>query len=41
MFGNLGNMAGMLKQAQQMQAQMKKMNAKLEAARVTGDAGGG
>jgi hypothetical protein len=34
-------MAGMLKQAQQMQAQMKKMNAKLEAARVEGNAGGG
>ena len=41
MLGNLGNMAGMLKQAQQMQAQMKKMNKKLEAARVEGDAGGG
>ena len=41
MLGNLGNMAGLLKQAQQMQSHMKKMNAKLETARVEGNAGGG
>ncbi|QDT36244.1 YbaB/EbfC family nucleoid-associated protein [Stratiformator vulcanicus] len=41
MFKGLGDMAGLLKQAQQMQARMKEMQDKLAEARVTGASGGG
>lgn len=41
MLGNLGNMAGLLKQAKEMQAKMKQMNDRLEKTRVEGNAGGG
>jgi len=41
MFGNLGNMAGLLKQAKEMQTKMKQMNDRLEKTRVEGNAGGG
>ena len=35
------NLAGMLKQAQQMQSKMQEMQARLEATLVVGAAGGG
>ena len=35
------NLAGMMKQAQQMQAKMQEVQAKLEATEVTGEAGAG
>jgi DNA-binding YbaB/EbfC family protein len=41
MFRNLGDMAGLLTQAKKFEAEMKKLNERLEKARVEGDAGGG
>lgn len=41
MFGNLGNLAGMLKSAKEMQGQIAKMQEELAARRFDGDAGGG
>jgi nucleoid-associated protein EbfC len=41
MFGGLGDLAGMLKQAKQMQSRMKEMQAALEASTYQADAGGG
>ncbi len=41
MFGNLGNLAGLLKGAKQMQEQMAKMQAELASRRYDGQAGGG
>jgi DNA-binding YbaB/EbfC family protein len=41
MFGNLGNLAGLLKSAKDMQAQFAKMQEELAAKRFDGDAGGG
>jgi hypothetical protein len=35
------NLAGMMKQAQQMQSKMQEMQAKLEAMEITGEAGAG
>ena len=35
------NLAGMMKQAQQLQSRMEEMQAKLESAEVTGEAGAG
>ena len=35
------NLAGMMKQAQQMQSKMQEMQAKLEATEITGEAGAG
>jgi nucleoid-associated protein EbfC len=35
------NLAGMMKQAQQMQSKMQEMQAKLEAIEITGEAGAG
>ncbi len=39
--GQLGNIAGMMKQAQEMQGRMKQMAEQLKSERVTGSAGGG
>ncbi|MEO8494480.1 MAG: YbaB/EbfC family nucleoid-associated protein [Planctomycetota bacterium] len=41
MFKELGNMASMLRQAQQMGGKMKEIAAQLKSKRVTGSAGGG
>lgn len=41
MFGGLGNLAGMLKQAKELQANMKRMQEALEARRYEADAGAG
>lgn len=41
MFKGLGNLAGMMQQAQEAGAKMKEMQATLAAKRVTGEAGGG
>ncbi|MCH9034059.1 MAG: YbaB/EbfC family nucleoid-associated protein [Planctomycetes bacterium] len=41
MFGGLGNLAGLLKSAKEMQANMAKMQAELAQRRHHGDAGGG
>jgi len=41
MFKGLGDMAGLLKQAQQMQSRMKEIQDRLAEARVEGAAGGG
>ncbi|MBI4580685.1 MAG: YbaB/EbfC family nucleoid-associated protein [Planctomycetes bacterium] len=41
MFGGLGNLAGMLKQAKSLQENMQKMQAELAAQRYEGDAGAG
>lgn len=41
MFRNLGDMAGLLTQAKKFEKEMKKLNERLEQARVEGDAGGG
>lgn len=41
MFGGLGNMASMLKQAKQMQSKMKEMQASLESTTFEADAGAG
>ncbi len=41
MFKGLGNMASMLRQAQQMGGKMEEMTAQLKSRRVTGAAGGG
>lgn len=41
MLGGLGNMAGMLKQAKELQTNMKKMQEALEAKRHEADAGAG
>jgi len=41
MFGNLGNLAGLLKSAKNIQAQMAKMQQDMLLRRFTGEAGGG
>jgi DNA-binding YbaB/EbfC family protein len=41
MFGNMANMGGMLKQAQQLQARMAKLKEELADREVTASAGGG
>lgn len=41
MLGGLGNLAGILKSAKDMQANMQKMQEELAAQRFEGDAGGG
>ena len=41
MLGNLGNLAGLLKSAKEMQAQFGKLQEELAAKRFDGDAGGG
>ena len=41
MFKSLGNIAAMMKQAQQMGGKLEEVNQKLEAARVTGESGAG
>ncbi len=41
MLGGLGNLAGLLKSAKEMQANMAKMQAELATRRFEGDAGGG
>ena len=41
MLGNLGNIAGMLKQAKSMQANMQKMQEEMAQRRFEGDAGAG
>jgi nucleoid-associated protein EbfC len=41
MFKGLGNLAGLLKQAQEMQGRMSDMQEKLAQTRVEGEAGGG
>ena len=41
MFGNLGNLAGLLKNAGQIKANMEAMAQRLKEARYTGEAGGG
>lgn len=41
MFKGLGDLAGMMKQAQEMGGKMKELQATLAAKRVTGEAGGG
>lgn len=41
MFGNLGQLASLLKNAGQIQQNMKEMNERLAAARFTGEAGAG
>jgi DNA-binding YbaB/EbfC family protein len=41
MFKGLGNMAGLLKQAQEMQARVREMQQRLGEVRVEGTAGGG
>jgi len=41
MFGNLGNLAGILKSAKEMQGQMAKLQEELAGRRYEGDAGGG
>jgi DNA-binding YbaB/EbfC family protein len=41
MFGGLGNLAGMLKQAKELQANMKKIQESMEAQRYEADAGAG
>lgn len=41
MFKGLGNLAGMMQQAQEMGGMMKELQAKMAAQRVTGEAGGG
>jgi DNA-binding YbaB/EbfC family protein len=41
MFGNLGNLAGILKSAKEMQGQMAKLQEELAARRYEGDAGAG
>lgn len=41
MFGNLGNLAGLLKSARDLQANMARCQEELLALRVTGEAGGG
>lgn len=41
MFGNLGNLAGMLKSAKEMQGQFAKLQQELASRRYEGDAGGG
>jgi len=41
MFGGLGNLAGILKQAKSMQENMQKMQEELAAQRFEGDAGAG
>ncbi|MBU0717910.1 MAG: YbaB/EbfC family nucleoid-associated protein [Planctomycetes bacterium] len=40
MLGNLGNLAGMLKSAKEMQGRMAKLQAELASRRYDGDAGG-
>jgi nucleoid-associated protein EbfC len=39
--GNLANLPGLIKQAQEMGSKMQQLNAELKAKRVTGSAGGG
>ncbi len=41
MFGNLGNLAGLMKTAKDLQANMAKMQENLASQRYEGDAGGG
>ena len=41
MFGNLGNLTSMIKQAQQMGAKMNEMSEELKTRRVTGSSGAG
>jgi DNA-binding YbaB/EbfC family protein len=41
MLGNLGNLAGLLKSAKDLQGQMAKLQEELAARRFEGDAGGG
>ena len=41
MFGNLGNLTSMIKQAQQMGAKMNEMSEELKTRRVTGTSGAG
>ena len=41
MFGNMGNMAGMIKQAQKLQAEMAKMQEELKTRTVEATSGGG
>ncbi len=41
MFGSLGNLAGMMKQAKEMQARVKEMQDQLAEARFDGESGGG
>ncbi len=41
MFGKLGDMAGMLKQAREMQSRMQEMKERVAAARFDGEAGAG
>lgn len=41
MFGSLGNIAGMMKQAKEMQSRMKEMQEQLAGARFDGESGGG
>ena len=41
MFKSLGNIASVMKQAQQMGSKIEEVNQKLEAERVTGESGGG
>ena len=41
MFKSLGNIASIMKQAQQMGGKIEEVNQKLEAERVTGESGGG
>ena len=41
MLGGIGNLAGLLKSAKEIQAQMAKMQAELASRRHEGDAGGG
>ncbi len=41
MLGNLGNLAGLLKSAKELQGQMAKLQEELAARRFEGDAGGG
>ena len=41
MFKGIGDLAGMLKQAQSMGSRMKEMNGQLSAMRAVGNAGGG
>ncbi len=40
-FGNMGNMGGMMKQAQQMMAQMQRLEEELETERIQATSGGG
>jgi DNA-binding YbaB/EbfC family protein len=41
MFGGLGNLAGMMKQAKELQASMKKLQEEMESKRFEADAGAG